>query len=96
MTSPRAPNSPLPDVNGLGWHGESSFVQVILILSLLPLLGPPITKTTLSRLNASPAENATCQTRLAGAVRTVLECIGEDRILIEEVFFAPRNDMPRP
>ncbi|KAF8485124.1 hypothetical protein DFH94DRAFT_689463 [Russula ochroleuca] len=78
MTSPRAPNSPLPDVNGLGWHG------------------PPITKTTLSRLNASPAENATCQTRLAGAVRTVLECIGEDRILIEEVFFAPRNDMPRP
>ncbi|KAI0285101.1 hypothetical protein BGY98DRAFT_910337 [Russula aff. rugulosa BPL654] len=59
-TSPRAPtadrNSPLPDVNGLGWPAKS----------------------TLSRLNASPAENAARQKRLAAAVRTVLECIGED------------------
>jgi len=35
-------------------------------------------KSTLSRLNASAAENAARQTRLAAAVRTVLECIGED------------------
>jgi hypothetical protein len=35
-------------------------------------------KSTLSRLNASPAEKAARQTRLATAVRTVLECIGED------------------
>jgi hypothetical protein len=76
MTPPRAPNSPLPDVNGLGWPGASSFFLVI----LFPLTPPPPrpAKATLSRLNASPAENATRQTRLAGAVRTVLECIGED------------------
>src|SRR6267154_1993931 len=35
-------------------------------------------KSTLSRLNASPAEKADRQKRLAAAVRTVLECIGED------------------
>jgi hypothetical protein len=35
-------------------------------------------KSTLSRLNASPAEKADRQKRLATAVRTVLECIGED------------------
>ena len=34
--------------------------------------------STLSRLNASPAEKAARQKRLATAVRTVLECIGED------------------
>jgi len=59
FASPRAPtdrNSPLPDVNGLGWPAKS----------------------TLSRLNASPAENAVRQKRLTAAVRTVLECIGED------------------
>jgi GTP cyclohydrolase I len=83
FSSPSAPapqdrNSPLPDVNGLGWPGGfSSF-----FLSFLPLtshIHPPITaKSTLSRLNASPAEKAARQTRLATAVRTVLECIGED------------------
>ena len=81
-TSPRAPtdrNSPLPDVNGLGWPGKFS----ILFFLCHPLnhssspLRPPA-KSTLSRLNASPAENATRQKRLAAAVRTVLECIGED------------------
>jgi hypothetical protein len=35
-------------------------------------------KSTLSRLHASPAEKLARQTRLAAAVRTVLECIGED------------------
>ncbi|KAH9077516.1 GTP cyclohydrolase I [Lactarius deliciosus] len=35
-------------------------------------------KSTLSRLNASPSEKAARQTRLTAAVRTVLECIGED------------------
>lgn len=38
----------------------------------------PKAKSTLSRINASPAEKAASQTRLAAAVRTVLECIGED------------------
>ncbi|KAI0312478.1 hypothetical protein OF83DRAFT_1067112 [Amylostereum chailletii] len=49
-------NSPLPDVNGLGWPAKS----------------------TLSRLHASQAEKAAREKRLAAAVRTVLECIGED------------------
>ncbi|TFY81791.1 hypothetical protein EWM64_g2224 [Hericium alpestre] len=35
-------------------------------------------KSTVSRLNASPAEKAAREKKLAGAMRTVLECIGED------------------
>lgn len=35
-------------------------------------------KSTLSRLNATPAERAEREQKLAGAVRTILECIGED------------------
>ena len=44
----------------------------------LPVLLQSQAKSTLSRLNASPAEKAARQKRLATAVRTVLECIGED------------------
>ncbi len=81
FSSPSAPpdrKSPLPDVNGLGWPGVFSF-----FLSSLPplhIIHSPITqaKSTLSRLNASPSEKAARQTRLTAAVRTVLECIGED------------------
>ncbi|VDB90066.1 unnamed protein product [Peniophora sp. CBMAI 1063] len=35
-------------------------------------------KSTVARLNATPAEKAAREQRLAEAVRTVLECIGED------------------
>jgi GTP cyclohydrolase IA len=88
-TSPRAPtdrNSPLPDVNGLGWPGESSLLFFLVILSTThsssssppPPSSQSQAKSTLSRLNASAAEKAARQTRLAAAVRTVLECIGED------------------
>ncbi|KAI0269323.1 hypothetical protein BC834DRAFT_820445 [Gloeopeniophorella convolvens] len=59
VSTPAAPpdrDSPLPDVNGLGWPAKS----------------------TLIRLNATPAEKGALQTKLAAAVRTVLECIGED------------------
>lgn len=35
-------------------------------------------KSTLSRLNSTPAERAAREEKLAGAVRTLLECIGED------------------
>ncbi|PCH41252.1 GTP cyclohydrolase I [Wolfiporia cocos MD-104 SS10] len=35
-------------------------------------------KSTLSRLNATPAEKAEREQKLAGAVRTILECLGED------------------
>ncbi|KAI0032029.1 GTP cyclohydrolase I, partial [Vararia minispora EC-137] len=53
---PQGRDSPLPDVNGLGWPAKS----------------------TLARLHATPAEKAARERRLAEAVRTVLECIGED------------------
>jgi len=35
-------------------------------------------KSTLARLNATPAEKLEREQRLAGAVRTILECLGED------------------
>jgi GTP cyclohydrolase IA len=35
-------------------------------------------KSTVSRLNATPAERALREQRMAAAVRTILECIGED------------------
>lgn len=35
-------------------------------------------KSTLSRLNSTPAERTAREEKLAGAVRTLLECIGED------------------
>ncbi|KAI6128471.1 hypothetical protein EDD16DRAFT_131164 [Pisolithus croceorrhizus] len=35
-------------------------------------------KSTISRLHATPAERATREKRMVGAVRTILECIGED------------------
>src|SRR6266851_1843339 len=78
MSSPRAapPHRtarPPPHLHGLRWPGKS-------IQSSPPPLPPqpPQAKSTLNRLNASPAEKAARETRLAAAVRTVLECIGED------------------
>ena len=35
-------------------------------------------KSTVARLNASPEERAKREEKLASAVRTILECIGED------------------
>lgn len=35
-------------------------------------------KGTLARLNSTPTEKAAREAKLAGAVRTLLECIGED------------------
>ena len=62
--------------------------SVLLFYLSSPFAQPPLTspppvlqsqaKSTLSRLNASPAEKAARQKRLTAAVRTVLECIGED------------------
>lgn len=38
----------------------------------------PKAKSTLARLNATPEERQAREEKLAGAVRTLLECIGED------------------
>ena len=37
-----------------------------------------IGKHTLARLTATPEEQLARETRMAGAIRTVLECLGED------------------
>lgn len=37
-----------------------------------------VAKSTLARLHATPAEKAEREKKLAAAVRTMLECIGED------------------
>jgi len=43
-TSPRAPSSPLPDVNGLGWPGTSFFLVILLFASTtIRPPSPPIT-----------------------------------------------------
>jgi len=45
-TSPRAPSSPLPDVNGLGWPGTSSFLVILLFAQRSTTIrspSPPIT-----------------------------------------------------
>ena len=83
---PHRSKQSLPNVNGLGWPGESSIFIFIFIF----------TQLTLSRLNASPAEKAAHQKtekRLAAVVCTVLECISEDP---DQVVFAHQNDMPGP
>lgn len=37
-----------------------------------------LAKSTVSRLNATPEEKLARETKMAEAVRTILECIGED------------------
>ena len=65
--------SPIPDPNGLGWPGACPRSSQP---SPSPFRLPA--KSTLHRLNATPAEKLEREQRLAGAVRTILECLGED------------------
>lgn len=65
--------SPLPDPNGLGWPGTFSYGLFRCYAS-----HTTIAKSTVSRFNATPAERAAREQKLASAVRTILECIGED------------------
>lgn len=65
--------SPLPDPNGLGWPGTYS-CGLCRVLVLMPFSA----KSTIHRFNATPAERVAREQRLASAVRTILECIGED------------------
>ena len=76
--------SPLPDPSGLGWPGEYLSVCVcdyrknsFFAVALFSFIGFSA-KSTLLRLNATPAEKLEREQRLAGAVRTILECLGED------------------
>jgi len=85
-TSSTGTQSPIPDPNGLGWPGEYVCVRacarysgktVFLALAPFSFIGFSA-KSTLLRLNATPAEKLEREQRLAGAVRTILECLGED------------------
>ena len=76
--------SPIPDKHGLGWPGASRS------LSCVPRPSPPPAdpaltrplaragKGTLARLESTADEKLAREKKLADAVRTVLECIGED------------------
>ena len=66
--------SPLPDRHGLGWPGELSSCETLYTFNLRIHLA----KSTISRLTATPAEKKDRQEKLAAAVRTILECLGED------------------
>lgn len=76
--------SPIPDPNGLGWPGACTregggpICDLSLISHLRLHSFSSIAKSTLLRLNATPAEKLEREQRLAGAVRTILECLGED------------------
>lgn len=67
-------SSPIPDVNGLGWPGKSR----LYILFNVWLKKTFSAKSTISRLNSTPAERLAREEKLASAVRTILEGIGED------------------
>ena len=68
---------PMPDPNGLGWPGEISFLFLAYVFNST-LCNSAIAKSTVSRLNSTLAERATREQKLCAAVRTILECIGED------------------
>ena len=67
----------IPDVNGLGWPGKSNWFSSYLN-DLFSAWLLPQAKSTVSRLNSTPAERAAREAKLASAVRTLLEGIGED------------------
>ena len=68
--------SPLVDQNGLGWPGEL-FSRTHIVFGAFALT-PREAKSTHLRLKATPEERAEREKRLSTAVRTILECIGED------------------
>ena len=65
----------MPDPNGLGWPGVRDRIYYLVLADVNCLL---IAKSTILRLKATPEERAAREEKLASAVRTILECIGED------------------
>jgi hypothetical protein len=59
----------------MAWVGQVHSALYHLVLERSQL---PSAKSTISRLNATPLERDACEKRMATAVRTILECIGED------------------
>ena len=78
VSTPDCPHSQLahelvPDPNGLGWPGMFSSLY-----APTALIADCVAKSTISRLNASIEEKAAREKKMVSAVRTILECIGED------------------
>ena len=97
MSSPLAPtdrNSPLPDVNGLGWPGEPSF----LLSHPLPRSIPSSSNQKQSRPSrALPPLPPRKPPAKQGSPRPCAPSSNASvKIPIEKVCFARRNDMPRP
>lgn len=75
----RVADSPLPDRNGLGWPGEFWFLTPFPIIHCETSYQiSTLAKSTVSRLTATPEEKKAREEKLSGAVRIILECLGED------------------
>jgi hypothetical protein len=103
-TSPRAPtdrNSPLPDVNGLGWPGESSLLFFLVILSTTRPR-PPLPRRPPNHKQSRPClalMHRPLKKRPAkrdSPPRCAPSSNVSARTPIEKAFFAHQNDMPRP
>jgi hypothetical protein len=99
-TSPRAPtdrNSPLPDVNGLGWPGKSYILFVS--SSQSPLVpSPPSSNHKQSRpcLALMPRPLKKRPAKRDSPRRCAPSSNASAKTPIERAFFAHQNDMPRP
>jgi len=71
-----APDTPIPDLHGLGWPGDYPLIWALLLSGADAVASTA--KSTVLRLNQTPEERAAREAKLAGAVRTLLEGIGED------------------
>ncbi|KAL9712561.1 hypothetical protein Ac2012v2_003798 [Leucoagaricus gongylophorus] len=67
----------IPDPNGLGWPGKD-LPLFCMSVTILTCCCNQIAKSTVSRLNATVEERLARERKMASAVRTILECIGED------------------
>ena len=67
--------APFPD--GLGWPGRWNSIASLACLAD-PHFILSVGKGTLARLNATDSECKTREETMAAAIRTILECIGED------------------
>jgi GTP cyclohydrolase I len=67
----------VPDSNGLGWPGLF-FPHLLSLLLFWADRSHVLAKSTFSRLAATAEERAAREKKMATAVRTILECIGED------------------
>ena len=100
MSSPRAPppdrNSPLPDVNGLGWPGVSTVLLIPPLHALLTHCHPRIIKQSRPSLVSMLPLPRMPLVKPDSPPRCAPSSSASGRILIEKASFAHQNDTPRP